>query len=80
MTELLVLFAKVMPFEKIVEEIEQNAKDFRLSGNEESKKKLSMFCLVFCMKEAQQDIPAEKILRDMGQMERIKERMDSEKF
>jgi hypothetical protein len=78
MQDLLLLFAKVMPEEMIIEQIEESLTEYKITRTDEAKKKLTMYCMLMATKSGTEGKDIEQITHELGEVRRIKERMNSE--
>lgn len=76
MSNTLLLFAEIMPEDMIIDEIENTAKEYKITGDPEVRKKLTMFCALFAAKQANNEFGLEKNMKDMDEMKSIRERMN----
>ena len=77
MQDLLLLMAQLMPEEDLIEEIKSLSTEYTITKDEETKKKLQMYCTLLVTKEATQGKDIAKISKELEETKRIRERMNT---
>lgn len=71
---------KLMPIEKLVEEIKDHATQWLINPTEEEKQKLCSMCMLLLSKEATEGKNILEVSQQMERQKRIHERLENEKL
>lgn len=73
--DLMLLFASIIPEAVILEKLQEATIAHKLAPSEETKGKLSMYCMLFCSKDLTEKNGLEKMMEESSRIQRIHERM-----
>lgn len=82
MTELLLLLGKHLPEDHLIEEIKKYSTEYSITQSEYAKKHLQLNCMLFLAKqstEGKSDAQVVNQMKEVGEMQRIRERLNTEK-
>lgn len=71
---------KILPEEKIIEEIKDLSTQWLLAPTEETKRQLSSFCMLLLSKQATEGKDIAEVSKQLEQTKRIQERLSDEKL
>lgn len=77
MHELMLLMAKALPEDKLIEQIEEAITEHKILKTEETKQRLHMYCHLLLTKDVIADNGIEKVMRDMTNLKAMHERFNS---
>lgn len=77
MQDLMLVLSSVMTFEQIVEKLEQDIAAYKADPNEKTKSGISFYCAMILSKEAVESKGLDQMSKELSEMERIKERLNT---
>jgi hypothetical protein len=78
MKELMLIMSKLMPIDKIIEEIKKSLTEYEADPKPVNQMTLMFFMQVFILKVAAEGKPMDEMLKEMSTVEQIRARMSSE--
>jgi hypothetical protein len=71
MDELFTAFAKLLPAEMLIEQLEESIREYRATGSEDAKKRIAIWCSMFVMQVSTEGQDIDAVMADISEKKRI---------